>query len=1557
MEANVTFTMEATGCDPSCCVRELVVLYEGEEFREYLEYHVGNYQRIHRDISITLQDTSDIQSSPSGIDDFRTYNDLLSEGESLLGYINNMTDAGQWDGVVFPGHMVGALKESHRLWSWNEYLLRERDANEAIDNNPTDIQWADIQPFYRSQAQQYAATNNTLTPSPPSLTPLLSNPDDADRETFYVPLDGDVLALLYRKDLFEKYNVEVPRTWDDYRAAAAFFHGKPFGPNNTTMTGSCVSRKRRRCDDDGRSINAYWASLVLSTMTQTKGTSTGFLLNPDNLDPILGDAMQETLRILAEQSMYEDPNELTDCDHDINDNSTSGADQLLEEGTCAMAYTWANRVKTSAMGTYSFGNNIGIARTPGSGRVLDRETGSLETCTSKLCPHGTFYSDIKIVNQPVYAAFGGWVAGVSNDAPSESQRAMASFFSYLSNKAQSFQDALPNERSAFLSPYRYSHLSAYDWINAGIDATTAVQYTETVKKVNSQNTVSEIRIPPGSEIRDILDQEVYRYLTAGRGFDNATKDGFDTIEDATLRAETTNNMDVRIREAISNFDKSTVLNNYVSSLGYSRRFVEGKSMNYIEKAYRDTGWFIAALICSMSIGTIVWFLWNRNKSIMRAFQPFLSIQVAVGLFLMGGTLIPLGFDDSLLGKEVLDISFILAPTEWYLRKNRLFEIERQKNNKLMLPGDTPKGPPQSCSTGVRVLKHPKVESQKHVRNLQSKLERYKTSNTELAIEIRILHEKFRKLTEKEKLHVVRGMFAKEITDWHRSRIVRTAKGLEEDDWLGLSSQDFGDSQMPAEDGEEEKSKVDTALTKGLNIDVDNSGASIDDVSSSSKVSGSRDKSSRSLSLQDIFGARHSEDAQSAVDANPLSSTQLVSTGLIEERKKANDEKSNSTIASHSYGAEDVEEKESSYENAKSAADVRSAAHVETRSSTQLSSTGLIEEENKSTDEKSKSTIGSRSHGDSPAEDVEEKESSYENNISAAHVETRSSTQLSSKGLIEEENKSIDEKSNSTVESSSHGDSPAEDVEEKESSYENNKSAAHVETRSSTQLSGTGLIEMGSKSTDEKSNSTMESSSHGDSPGEDVEERESIYENDEHAADIKAGPRRIGGSVELVEVGDTSMKKMSLSTVSSYPESDSVAEDLEKNTSSQETGFRERENVLYDSSGGSLQLFEEVEESEDAPSIPTMEFAKSENEEEHRPSSVICEEIEDLDKMIETDDFEELGLETNMMAEQFKLNSTFLESISDLQSNGNGKADAGPKSNGFHELDISNISVSPSLSALDSGSKDSTIPSATQQGSPQRDSDDSGGTDPVSFESSNESDGVNTSPKLSPELKYKVKSENDPTRKHVRGPSSNRSCEVEEQNSIVNKVDGIVANNNVSNDGDGANSGVVNSLIPVEYGGPPLTENESETTLSSSVPSPSPIRVAQSGGLDPQLNAPRGGNSNNNDLFPIEGWTATGTVGGLLADLSDSTATSVCSNAESMTGSISSMEVARAPSYLDIPMANEIGKRIDILNYDAAKLVPEELDEEQGIIKKRISATRQKKRDLEAVRNSFVSSGS
>jgi multiple sugar transport system substrate-binding protein len=62
------------------------------------------------------------------------------------------------------------------------------------------------------------------------------------------PVMAENMALLYRKDVFSRYQVGLPRTLDELEAAARFLHKKAMGPQGASGVG-LVSRGVRYCGD------------------------------------------------------------------------------------------------------------------------------------------------------------------------------------------------------------------------------------------------------------------------------------------------------------------------------------------------------------------------------------------------------------------------------------------------------------------------------------------------------------------------------------------------------------------------------------------------------------------------------------------------------------------------------------------------------------------------------------------------------------------------------------------------------------------------------------------------------------------------------------------------------------------------------------------------------------------------------------------------------------------------------------------------------------------------------------------------------------------------------------------------------------------------------------------------------------------------------------------------------------------------------------------------------------------------------------------------------------
>jgi hypothetical protein len=53
--------------------------------------------------------------------------------------------------------------------------------------------------------------------------------------------------------------------------------------------------------------------MILSTMTQTHGTSSGFMFDTADMTPLTGPALEETLRLLEEQVPYGAPEGMYFC--------------------------------------------------------------------------------------------------------------------------------------------------------------------------------------------------------------------------------------------------------------------------------------------------------------------------------------------------------------------------------------------------------------------------------------------------------------------------------------------------------------------------------------------------------------------------------------------------------------------------------------------------------------------------------------------------------------------------------------------------------------------------------------------------------------------------------------------------------------------------------------------------------------------------------------------------------------------------------------------------------------------------------------------------------------------------------------------------------------------------------------------------------------------------------------------------------------------------------------------------------------------------------------------
>jgi hypothetical protein len=191
--------------------------------------------------------------------------DLIPDFNGLYAEIRSQAEQGVplYDGYISGPAIVGSAVQLDGFLDFTN-IVRDRQ----------DLKWLDVLRGFRENIAVY------------------------DKKVRMLPLDGDAHFLYYRKDVLDAFNLTVPRTWDEYWQVAKAVHGKEF--NGQTMVGSCVGRK-------SGAHTSYWASLVLSSYTQTKGRTEGFILDSKDMTPLAGEAMAEAIKQLELQAKYGHP--------------------------------------------------------------------------------------------------------------------------------------------------------------------------------------------------------------------------------------------------------------------------------------------------------------------------------------------------------------------------------------------------------------------------------------------------------------------------------------------------------------------------------------------------------------------------------------------------------------------------------------------------------------------------------------------------------------------------------------------------------------------------------------------------------------------------------------------------------------------------------------------------------------------------------------------------------------------------------------------------------------------------------------------------------------------------------------------------------------------------------------------------------------------------------------------------------------------------------------------------------------------------------------------------
>jgi len=520
---------------------------------------------------------------------------------------------GYYDGFMFGPFLTGEMVKVGGLHDLTPYVQQ---------GGAYDLRWNDMFRFNREHAAVY------------------------DNKVVMIPLDGDVLSFFYRKDLFEKYDKQPPKTWEEYTELAKFFHGKveplPGSSSNETVTlsGSCVGRKFR-CQEE------HWIILILSSMTQHTGTKTGFLFDTSNMEPLLGEAFVETIRFTEEQFAYGADNEMEGCF-----DSTNIA--KMNSGQCAMTYGWGDSFTEGAKGppTSFVSGLIGTAQTPGSPVYLDRLSQKLAQCTGATCSckGDDAASTNACLNVAPYTAFTGWSGAVSSFSSKYRQDDTTDFFAYASSPEVSLFDTIPNITGGapFISvdPFRVSHTNAQDWIDAGLPADSVVSYLETIKEQQSDpNAVIDIRIPQTPAFLDELKVVMNEHIIKINEKKLQGLTGDDLFSSEEEKWEVERKLRAKWKALIASYDRENsqnLLEIYQRSLGIYAPTYNNQDLSKI----RPVGLTLCCILLVTSLGFACWTFLHRRNNIIKVSQPLFLYTFCFGCFVLGSSIIPLSIDDS-----------------------------------------------------------------------------------------------------------------------------------------------------------------------------------------------------------------------------------------------------------------------------------------------------------------------------------------------------------------------------------------------------------------------------------------------------------------------------------------------------------------------------------------------------------------------------------------------------------------------------------------------------------------------------------------------------------------------------------------------------------------------------------------------------------------------------------------------------------------------------------------------------------------------------------------------
>ena len=246
------------------------------------------------------------------------------------------------------------------------------------------------------------------------------------KKIYAVPLDGDVIIMLYRTDLVEDVGLPTPKTWDDVIEILEYYEG-------SATYGNCFSTQRNDIAD-----KMFWA--IAASFLQREGTSQGTFFDPKSMNPI--SSTPEFIRVLNIYMtlVMQSPFRLNKDGVDW----ITTKDMFLN-GECVLFYNYPGPIKQiiSSQEISGLSGVLNIAPLPG-----------MKCNDNDYCP----YVSKDGANHAPFLASGGMAYAVNGRISEEKQKAALDFAFYLSDPAVSFWDVANGD--SFLDPLRLRHTAS-----------------------------------------------------------------------------------------------------------------------------------------------------------------------------------------------------------------------------------------------------------------------------------------------------------------------------------------------------------------------------------------------------------------------------------------------------------------------------------------------------------------------------------------------------------------------------------------------------------------------------------------------------------------------------------------------------------------------------------------------------------------------------------------------------------------------------------------------------------------------------------------------------------------------------------------------------------------------------------------------------------------------------------------------------------------------------------------------------------------------------------------